>query len=225
MVKKYLTLWFLGLSLIMAGTANATEHKEQSQKQIERYVAQQRKMMEDFYQRKIARLNKSADKKIKRMEQSQREKLITMAQIERQRRIDNWGYVSPEDFLTITNEQKDAAEKQIDHKKKELLDKLDISIDDIEKQKEYTLSKIASREKRLKDRSLAKPKLTHGVVTGIVYSSDKPMIILDRNFMGEGEIMFGVKIVKIYPDKVEFKKNNKQWTQNVGEKVNLNWPQ
>jgi hypothetical protein len=52
-------------------------------------------------------------------------------------------------------------------------------------------------------------------VRGIVYSSDKPSAIIADQIVGEGDIIVGVKIIKIGKDFVAFEKDGKRWQQQV----------
>ncbi len=60
-------------------------------------------------------------------------------------------------------------------------------------------------------------------VTGIVFSEDKPSVVIGSQLMREGDIIRGVRIAKIYKDKVEFEKNGVTWTQAVRESPSPNW--
>ncbi len=68
------------------------------------------------------------------------------------------------------------------------------------------------------------PTTRHGVVTGIMYAEEKPSAVVGDKIVYEGDIVDGVKVVKIYRDKVEFEKKGKRWTQGVQEKPNRAWP-
>jgi hypothetical protein len=68
-----------------------------------------------------------------------------------------------------------------------------------------------------------KPKPTYGVVSGILYDKDNPSAIIDGKILKEGNTIHGVKVIKIYEDKVEFEKNSRKWTQKAGEKADTFW--
>ncbi|MHC4636216.1 MAG: hypothetical protein ACYTBV_01785 [Planctomycetota bacterium] len=53
----------------------------------------------------------------------------------------------------------------------------------------------------------------HMALTGILYSDHNPAAVVDTQIVHEGEMIKGVKVVKIYPDKVMFEKNGQTWTQ------------
>jgi len=60
-----------------------------------------------------------------------------------------------------------------------------------------------------------------GIVTGIVYSSDKPSATVRTNWgvrvVYEGDIINGVTIIKIERGSVHFEANGKEWSQRTGE--------
>jgi len=53
------------------------------------------------------------------------------------------------------------------------------------------------------------------VVKGIVFSQKKPSAIINNEIRTEGQTINGVTIVRITKNAVEFKSNDKQWTQQV----------
>ncbi len=52
-------------------------------------------------------------------------------------------------------------------------------------------------------------------ISGIIYSEDKPSAILGGRIIHEGDTQYGIKIIKIHKDKVEFEENGKRWTQRL----------
>lgn len=64
----------------------------------------------------------------------------------------------------------------------------------------------------------------HGLITGILCVEEKPSAVIDGEVVHEGETIHGVKVVKIYRDKVEFEKNSKRWTQQPREEPSSAWP-
>ena len=66
---------------------------------------------------------------------------------------------------------------------------------------------------------------TAGLVKGIVYTKNKSSIVIsdNNNIVHEENTIYGVTIVKIHKDKVEFAKNGQKWTQKVGETPNPEW--
>ncbi len=62
-----------------------------------------------------------------------------------------------------------------------------------------------------------------GLITGIVSGGDKPSAVIDRKIVGEGDVVSGIRVVKIYKDRVEFEKDGKRWRQQVKEKPPSIW--
>lgn len=53
------------------------------------------------------------------------------------------------------------------------------------------------------------------VVKGIIHSKDRPAAVIGTKIVHEGDTISGAKVLKIYPDSVEFEMNNRKWTQKV----------
>lgn len=63
--------------------------------------------------------------------------------------------------------------------------------------------------------SKGKKESTDVVIKGIVYSEDSPALIINGLILNEGQKISGVKILKIYSDRVELEKDGKTWIQKV----------
>ena len=64
----------------------------------------------------------------------------------------------------------------------------------------------------------------YGVITGIIYAEEKSSATINGKVVHEAETIDGVKVVKIYRDKVEFEENKNRWTQRVWQQPNHAWP-
>ncbi|MBN2315842.1 MAG: hypothetical protein JXM79_18070 [Sedimentisphaerales bacterium] len=62
-----------------------------------------------------------------------------------------------------------------------------------------------------------------GLVRGIVYSEDRGATLIDETVVQTGAVIDGVKVVSIHADGVEFEKEGRRWTQQVGETPDLQW--
>ena len=114
---------------------------------------------------------------------------------------------------------------RIADRKNDILSKSKWGALNLEKQKKYALTVgFEKLEKRSKENAITtKPKATHGLVKGIVYSSEKPSAVVDHKIVHEGETIHAVAVVKIYKDKVEFEKNGKKWEQKVRQTPEAYW--
>ena len=63
----------------------------------------------------------------------------------------------------------------------------------------------------------------YGVVRGVLYVAEDSSALIDDHIVKEGETIYGVKVVKIDSDAVEFSKYRKTWRQRVREKPDPAW--
>jgi len=96
---------------------------------------------------------------------------------------------------------------------------------DLERQKSYALRvELPAMEQRLKQSLLeSKPKPPAGVVTGILYCPDKPAAIINGTVVHRSQELDGVKVIEIYPDRVEFEKAGRRWHQKVRDEASRFW--
>lgn len=52
-------------------------------------------------------------------------------------------------------------------------------------------------------------------LTGILYTQDNPLAIVDGKIVHEGDTIGGVRILKIHKDDVEFERSGRQWSQRM----------
>jgi hypothetical protein len=85
--------------------------------------------------------------------------------------------------------------------------------------KEQIKNIVAAKQKTETD----KPQI--GVVNGIVYGKRPAIMIegIDTPIIYEGQKVNDIKVVKIYPDRVEFQKGLKNWVQKVGMSADIAW--
>ncbi len=65
-----------------------------------------------------------------------------------------------------------------------------------------------------------------GEISGIVYVSDTPGfsdVIINNQVLCEGDIIYGVKVIKISRDTVEFQRDGNTWKQRLREHPNPAW--
>jgi chemotaxis protein histidine kinase CheA len=62
-----------------------------------------------------------------------------------------------------------------------------------------------------------------GLIRGIVSGEDGFTALIDNQAVREGDSIYGVTVVKIYPDNVEFERNGTQWTQGLNEIPGRQW--
>lgn len=96
--------------------------------------------------------------------------------------------------------------------------------------RQYALSMLAEERKKEIDSLMAnvnsakKPRQQFlGVVVGIIFSENKSSATVGDLIVHDGNTIHGVKVVKIYKDRIEFEKNGKSWTQQIGDSPNPAW--
>jgi hypothetical protein len=95
-------------------------------------------------------------------------------------------------------------------------------LDDLEKEKKLALAAVRSQ---IASQSVQPVSSTgHGIVTGILYNEGSPLIVIDGEIVRESQSIYGVKVVKINHDSVEFEKSGVRWSQRVNEPSSANWP-
>lgn len=62
-----------------------------------------------------------------------------------------------------------------------------------------------------------KPEITYGLISSILYSGVDTIVVIDGEIMREGDMLYGIQIVKILRNEVEFSKDRRRWKQRLGE--------
>lgn len=71
-----------------------------------------------------------------------------------------------------------------------------------------------------------RPAVSHkvyGVVEGILYNPETPSALIDGQIIKEGDEIYGVNIISISRNKVEFENCSRKWEQRVQERPNRAW--
>jgi hypothetical protein len=221
--------------------------------EIEKYIASLRQGAESYYANQIIEVQQRGESEIGQLEEAvdravyaclagqaeaaaevlsiddygyrthlEREaKAERMQQIKKDRR---YGIFA--DSIERAPERFAVAQSLIAERKSEILAKLEQGTADLERGKNYALTvTLLELEKQLKEDQLKpEPTPTHGLVTGIVYSADKPSAIVDRKIVHEGDVIYGATVVKIYRDSVKFSKKGKNnWEQKVQQTPEAYW--
>lgn len=234
MKKEKIILAFAIMGMFLTGVSKATGENQAQQeqlKQIESYISQQQQKIEDYYADRLAELELNRDAEIGLLEVADKgtfstlaaqakiaEKVLRIKESPKPKgSIEDWIDKSPRRFAKV--------QSLIAEAKSDVLAGYDQAAARLEKQKSYALTvRLPELEERLKENlSAEKPQPTVGLVSGIVYSERKPSAIIGGKIVYQGESANGVKIVRIYRDRVEFEKNGKKWEQKVREPSKAFW--
>lgn len=233
-------------------TEQQVKHQKEQLEEIKRYISRQRQEIEALYQGRLTDVRLRAEAKIRLLEVADKavySSLAAQAEVAKKvLHIDNYGYIVPwylkaktermlqlkGDYISYRDFKNEiekstkrfaVAQSRIAERKSNILASLESAVIILERQKKYALTvRLAELEKRLKENVLApKPRATHGVVTGIVYSEEKASAVIDGKIVHHGDTIHSVRVIKIHTDKVEFEKNGERWNQKVREKLKVYW--
>ncbi len=62
-----------------------------------------------------------------------------------------------------------------------------------------------------------KPEITYGLISSILYSGVDSLVVIDGEIMREGDMLYGIQIVRILRNEIEFAKDRRIWKQRLGE--------
>ena len=122
-----------------------------------------------------------------------------------------------ENQLKEARQKLDATETQAAADKNNLKSQLDTVTEQLIRQYE-----LQSLQKQTGNANKTAP-LTRGKLVAILFSPQNPSVVIDDNILHTGDSLHGVKVIEIYPDSVEFEKNEKTWTQKLYQKPPAQW--
>lgn len=96
----------------------------------------------------------------------------------------------------------------------------DTSLAQLAKWKKFQRENISETVRTISNSS---EKPDFGVIQAIGYEKEKPFIMINGDIVYQGHTIENVKIIRIEPEKVEFKKKDKSWSQNIGAPAGNYW--
>jgi len=96
------------------------------------------------------------------------------------------------------------------------------ALSDLEKEKKKAI--VAASYQEINSSIHKSTPISQGTVTGILFSEETPLTVINGEVFREGQTINGVKVIKIYPDYVDFEKSGSRWSQRVNEPPSTNWP-
>ena len=243
MAKKNLILGILIL-LSAIGNGFAAEEPLTDEQSIEMYLANYRQQIEDFYQGELLEITLKAEQEIALLEIGDEIGIVPLVQwagleiAQTVLELNDLDY-KPYDYYTdplketpnrikLAKDQLQrlvAAKKHLAQRQNDILTKLEFAELELERAKKYALTegieKIRQQLTAVGQTQQEQPE--QGVVTGIIYSKRKPAAIINGKIVHQGDSIDQIKIAAIYPDRVEFDRKAKRWSQKVGEKAAKYW--
>jgi hypothetical protein len=234
----------LSCTAAYASAKNQTmQDPPKGQLEIDKYISQLRQSIESNYAARLTELQERRQAAVRLLDVADKDVYALLAERAQVAKtvlqINDYGFNAPrylqaktegllqpkglsthrnlKDRLSQSCRQFADAECLIAQRKNEVLAGFGWAFAELEKEKKYALSvRLAALEGQLKDSLAAgRPEPTHGTVTGIIYSEDRPVVLVNGEILRQGDKTSGVTVLKIHPDQVEFKKAAKTWTQKV----------
>lgn len=116
----------------------------------------------------------------------------------------------------IAGERLAAALTEITEKRRDIVARTEFEAAALQRQLQAALRNVELAESRVVSPVVGQVT-PRGVVQGIVYSADRPGVLIDGQILHEGDAVNSALIVKIYPDQVGFGRDNQTWMQTVGQ--------
>lgn len=243
MKKNNIVLWILPTVLVLFGMVNTTGGEKQSQEakyeEIDRYIVRLYQDIEDFYTAAFADLKLRTDAQIRALEVADKGVFASLSQQAQLAKsvlsLNNYECEQPRLFEdrdlsvrdTVIQSPKRFAflQSRIAEEKSRILNNYENQKLQLERNKRYAeYFGVAKLRERLKENQPAeRPPLAQGVVTGIVYSEDRPSAIIDGRIVYERDTILRVRVVKIHRNKVDFVKSGRQWSQEVRQTPSSYW--
>ncbi len=217
--------WFI-LLIAMTGTVLAEEEPVARRlAEIDRYIARRRNETAVWYEDGVEDLTLRAEARFRRFEQAQKERLAHEELVRRTYLDDNHFDVPPGPLLS--EEQINAAKDRITEQREQITAELQRNVEQLAKRAEYILNtSLPELESRLRRAAVTPtPPAPPGMVTGIAYSHEKGLALVDGSIVRAGESLDGVQIAAIGPRTVTFRKGRNQWEQGVGQNPPEFWNQ
>jgi len=243
MKKNNIVLWILPALLVLFGMVNTTGGEKQSQKakqeEIDRYIARMYQDIEDFYTAAFADLKLRTDAQIRALEVADKGVFASLSQQAQLTNsvlsLNNYNCDQPRLFEdrdlrfrdTVRQSPKRFAflQSRIAEEKSRILNNYESRKLQLEKNKRYAknIGVLKLREQLEENQAAVRPPLARGVVTGIVYSEDRPSAIIDGRIVYERDTILRVRVVKIHRNRVDFVKGGQQWSQEVRQTPSSFW--
>ena len=222
--KKLIICLYVALTIIISCDCLATETR----------ISQRHHKIEDSFMNRIldARLRSAAEIRLLEVAETSKPNWADINEwvdfAETVLRI-NGCEREPVSLYQVTNEtpaqRLAVALSRIAKRKNDILNRAKFEVFYLDAQKEYALNaEVSESEKSLTENTpTLKSKSTQGLVSGIVYSSEKSSAVIDNKIVHEGDELQGVSVVKIFKDKVVFQKNDNKWEQAVQQIPEAYW--
>lgn len=225
--------------------------EEQGLSDIDKRCTEERRKLESHYSEEFMRLEYSARVTLINLDAAQSAAYAKFQQELKNTISESQGYAAMDSYIwddgyasgqgdfsdaAITpvdgNKAKDneTEKTRIGRDKADTLGYYQQSFIDLQNRRMNDMSVLAKKRKGMIDMLLAninsakRPRREfEGIVTGIMFSGDNISAVIGDSVVHEGDTTHGVKIVKIYKDRIELEKNGRRWSQQIGDTPDTAW--
>jgi len=192
-----------------------------------------KQQIENHYQTLLAEMRQRSDQQIRLLEVAERPKPARVgleawvAFVEEVLRI-NGCDVSPHDWRRPTPDTAGrrlaVGLSRIAQLKSEIVASSELEAMKLQRHKEYAIAAAIHKLMTQTEPPTEQATKTVGLISGIVYSGDNPLVIIDGQILRQGQSIRGVRVIRIHRDHVDLEKDSTTWTQKVGQPPADNWP-
>jgi len=173
--------------------------------------ALQRQAIEDYYQKLISEIQFRADLAVREINDTGHIERSNAETVRRTRLADDFHQERSDQLLS--DDELNEMEQQRAQSEKDIRARTQSEIDYLKQRKARELENIG---KPFDPRSLVSIQ-TRGTLNGIVFYENKGAALILGQIVYENDEIENARVVKIWPDYVEFEKQGKKWKQEVGQ--------
>jgi hypothetical protein len=171
----------------------------------------QRQTIEQYYKNLISDIQRNADQAVRDINSEEKIQRSQEETVRRTRLADDFHEERSGELLS--SDEISELEQQRAQKEKDIRDRALSEIKYLNDRKARELENIG-RPAEFRPMASASAR---GMVTGIVFYENKGAALILGEIVRENDELEGVRVLKVWPDYVEFEKQGKKWKQEVGQ--------
>jgi hypothetical protein len=223
--------------VLLAWPCIAAEDQQPNKVSMDDNLAQQiyqcKQQIENHYQVLLAEMRQRSDQQIRLLEVAERSKPACIgleawvAFVEEVLRINgcdpgqhDWRRPTPD----TAGRRLAVGMGRIAQLKSEIVASSELEAMKLQRHKEYAMAAAVRRIGTHAESSADQAAKTLGLISGIVYAQDNPLVIIDGQILRQGQSIHGVRVIRIHHDHVDLERDSTTWTQKVGQPPADNWP-
>ena len=217
-MKKNIIIALLSSLLVTGAVFGQDLQTDGDKDQIQRLDAKRIERIESYFANRIAELRYRAEREIRRLEVAENYSPSCINPSISANFIQAVLQINKLSCPLAGNSTEQAAKglSKVADEKSNLIARMEFETARLERQMRAA---VRNAELSTEGSQQAQPtgQMPRGTITGIVYSADKPNVLIDSQLLHQGDTINGVMVIKIYPDRVALGKGDKMWMQTIGQ--------